>query len=184
MDNPFKNLPPRQLYLLALVIFVFTILASYLYLFKKPLASYANLRQSRLFLAEKIATGKNIADELQEQEAAVARLRQRLHGQETALPAQKLVARNIDRLDQLCNRHGIRLESVRPENPLTVRMFTELPLTIRVSGPYFDLYPWLHEVEKELEPMVIKQFELLPGLTASTLTMNLKLVSYLPVENN
>lgn len=184
MENPFKELPPRQIHLLAITLFVFTILASYLYLFKKPLANYQALRQSRILLAANLANGGHLADELKRQEEIVAKLTKNLRGAGQALPAAKLISHNIDQLDQLSNRHALRLESVKPENPRPGGIFEEIPLTIRVSGSYFNLYQWLHEVEKELHPMVVKQFDLGPGPSANALTMNLRMVSYIALENN
>ena len=182
MENPLKEIPLRQINFIVFAVFALTLLASYLYLFKKPLKTYATLKQSRVFLESKVATGGNLAAEIKALEETVGKLTKSLHGEGSAIPAQKLIAHNIERLDGLSNRHAIRLESVKPDSSRTVEMFEELPLSIRVSGSYFNLYQWLHEVEKELGPMVVKQFDLLPALGDQGLTMNLQMVSYIPVE--
>jgi len=182
MENPAKNIPQRQIFFIIASLFALSILASYLYLFKKPLSTYINLKQSRIFLESKVATGGNIADEIKELQEVVDRLTKSLHGEDSTVPAQKLIAHNIDRLDRLSNRHAVRLESVKPDTPQAVQMFEEIPLTIRVSGSYFNLYKWLHEVEKELGPMVVKQFDLLPAMGSKELTMDLQMVSYIPLE--
>lgn len=182
MGNQLKDIPTRQIYFMVLAIFFLTMLASYLYLFKKPLATYTSLKQSRAFLESKVASGGNVVDEINGLQEVVDILLKSLHGESPVLPAQKLIARNIDRLDRLSNRHAVRLESVKPDSSQAVEMFEEIPLTIRVSGSYFDLYKWLHEVEKELGPMVVKQFDLLPVMGTKELTMNLQMVSYIPLE--
>lgn len=181
MANPFKNIPLRQIYFIVFALFFLTILASYLYLFKGPLKTYTSLKQSRVFMETKVATSGNIVDEIKGLQEVVDSLTKTLHG-ENSVPAQKLIARNIDRMDRLSNRHAVRLESVKPDSSQSVQMFEEIPLSIRVSGSYFDLYKWLHEVEKELGPMVVKQFDLLRTMGTKELTMNLKMVSYIPLE--
>lgn len=182
MDNPFKNIPQRQISLLIIAVFIMTILASYLYLFKKPFKAYNSLKESRAFLESKVVTGSNIGSEITTLQKTVDSLTLSLHGEGSAVPAQKLIAHNIDKLDKVSNRHDVRLESVKPDISKTIQMFEEIPLTIRVSGSYFNLYKWLHEVEKELGPMVVKQFDLLPKTGKKELIMNLKMVSYLPLE--
>lgn len=182
MENPFKDVPPRQIYFIFFAVFSLTILASYLYLFKKPLKAYTGLKQSRNFLESKVVTGGNISSEIKALEETVDRLTKDLHGESSAVPAQKLIAHNIDKLDKVSNRHAVRLESVKPDISKQVQMFEEIPLAIKVSGSYFNLYKWLHEVEKELGPMVVKQFDLVPKMGAKELVMNLKMVSYIPLE--
>lgn len=182
MVNPFKDIPLRQIYGIVFIIFFLTILASYLYLFKNPVRQYTSLYQSRVFLESKVSTGTNINDEITSLQEKVDTLKLSLYGENSAIPAPKLVAYNIERLDVLSDRHAVRLESVKPDNSQLVQMFEEIPITIRVSGSYFNLYAWLHNVEKELGPMVVKQFDLLPKMGTTELTMNLRMVSYLPLE--
>lgn len=182
MANLMKAIPLRQIYLLLFALFAFTLLASYLYLLKKPWQSYTSLKRSRTFMESKVATGGNIDREIQGLQQEVARLQKELHGEGSSIPSQRLIAHNIDRLDRLASRHGVRLEMVKPDAAQTVRMFAEIPLTIRVSGSYFHLYAFLHEVEIELGPMVVKQFDLLPKMANKELVMNLKMVTYVPQE--
>jgi len=181
MENPLKDVPPSQLTVLLVAAFAFTLLASYLYLFKGPWQTYTGLKQSRVFMEGKVGGG-NLEGEIRGLQQEVEGLSRQLYGEGAAVPSQKLIATNIDRLDRISARHEVRLESVQPAEPQTVRLFTEVPLAIRVSGAYLNLYAWLHEVERELGPMVVKQFDLLPKVGGKELIMNLKMVSYVPLE--
>lgn len=182
MDAILKKIPERQLYLLGFSILALTLLASYLYLFKDQFKAYNSLKQDRSFLQSKVVSKGNLAEEIGWLEAEVEELSQALHGKSSNVPANQLIAHNIDKLDKLSNRHAVQLESVKPGQSKLIKMFEEVPLSIRVSGSYFNLYKWLHEVELELGPMVVKQFDMSPQRDSKQLIMNLKMVSYVPVE--
>ena len=159
-----------------------TVLASYLYLFKNQYKAYNALKQDRLFLQSKIVSGGNLTVEIDRLNSEVENLSSNLHGKSSNIPTNKLIAHSIDALDKLSNRHQVQLESVKPGVSKRVEMFDEVPLSIRVTGSYFDLYKWLHEVEIELGPMVVKQFDMTPHRDPKQQVMDLKMVSYVPVE--
>lgn len=182
MENPLKEIPSQQLTVMVVAAFVLTLLVSYLTVFKAPWQTYAGLRQSRLLMEGKANVGDNLDGEIRGLQQEVEGLSRQLYGEGAAIPSQRLIATNIDLLDRISARHQVRLESVQPAASQTVRLFTEVPLAIRVSGAYLDLYAWLHEVENELGPMVIKQFDLVPKGGGKELTMNLKMVTYVPLE--
>lgn len=182
MDKLLKNIPERQIYIIVIAIFTLTVLASYLYLFKKPYKAFSSLRTDRNFLQSKVSTIGNLGDEIAQLQVQVELLNKSLHGKSSYIPANKILAHNIEILDRVSKVHEINLESVKPATPNTLELFQEVPLSIRVTGPYVNLYKWLHDVEDELGPMVVKQFEIMPGINAKELLMNLKMVSYLPIS--
>ena len=61
-------------------------------------------------------------------------------------------------------------------------MFEELPYTVEVEGSYFSIHRWLYDVEEELRPMVVKQFQLSPGRGGEGVVLDLKLVAYRTAE--
>ena len=61
-------------------------------------------------------------------------------------------------------------------------MFDEVPFDIEVAGGYFDLCRWLQQVETELRPMVVKQFQVASKGAEKRLKMSLRVVSYRPSE--
>ena len=62
--------------------------------------------------------------------------------------------------------------------------FTEMPFDVEVTGRYFDLFAWLQDAERELRPMVVKQFQLIPHPQEKLLQMSLRVVSYQPLERS
>ncbi len=182
MDEMLKKIPERQVYLVCVAIIVMTLLASYLYLFKNQVKGYSDLKHDRLFLQSKVVSRGNLAEEINKLKDQVEVLSTRLHGRSSNIPTNKLIAHNINQLDKLSNRHAVQLESVKPGISKRVEMFDEIPLSIRVTGSYFNLYKWLHDVEIELGPMVVKQFDMTPYRDPKKQIMNLKMVSYVPVE--
>ena len=104
-----------------------------------------------------------------------------LYGSSPELDRKQLESFVISRLDRLAGAHGIRLVSVRPGDVGQVLMFDEFPYDVSVSGDYFALVRWLGEVESELRPMNVKQFQLSRGPEADV-SMRVRLVSYRPRE--
>jgi Tfp pilus assembly protein PilO len=84
----------------------------------------------------------------------------------------------IDALDRVSVRHDVKLESVTPGTVTQVVMFTELPYQVQVTGNYFSLFEWFRDVENELRPMVVKNFEMEKGRGSERIEMSLQIVAY------
>ncbi|WP_291317294.1 type 4a pilus biogenesis protein PilO [Desulfuromonas sp.] len=175
-----EKVPQRTVYGVLAAIVVLLLLASWLYLFKKPLAEYARVHKVRTLLEAKVESGAELEGELAALAAEVQGLNVRLLGERPPLTVSELVAHTVARLDQIAARHGIRLVSLKPGKNRRVPMLEELPFHIKVEGEYFGLYECLYEVERELGPMVIKNFSVKPLSGKDSLSMELKMVSYRP----
>jgi Tfp pilus assembly protein PilO len=164
----------------ALVLFV---LFAYLYLFKKPLVEYGQLKESRILLQATVDSGTQLSKDISDCRQQVDDLTKRLRGESPLLPVNQMVAHTIDRLDSISSHHDVYLISVTPDKPKIVSVFEEIPFLIEVRGNYQDLVEWLHGVEQELGPMVVKHFEIAPQNGLDLLAMRLEMVSYqIPLE--
>ena len=159
----------------AIVLFV---LGSYLYLFKNSLAEYALMKETRTMLQETEDSDTQLAGAISDRQRQVEALLKRLQGESSPLPVNQLVTLTIDRLDHIAAHHDIQLVSVTPDEPKPVASLEELPFSIEVVGKYQHLAGWLHEVEKDLSPMVVKQFEIIPLSGEEPLSMRVEIVSY------
>ena len=100
------------------------------------------------------------------------------------LPPEQMEAYVIDRLAALSERRDLHLVGVKPGEPGSLLMFEELPYDVEVVGSYFALHDWLHAVEEELRPMVVKRFEMRPARRdGREVALDVRLVSYrVPAE--
>ncbi len=174
------NIPTRMIFLAMAATLFCTILASYLYLFKTPLRDYKRLQMNRTLLEAKIENEGNLSGEIDALAQEVQNIIYTLQGKTPLLPVSEMIAHTIGRLDAISRRHDIELVSIRPGGLNRVHMFEEIPFAIEVLGNYFKLYGWLRDVEKELGPMVVKNFELGSKSMDDKLLMKLSMVSYRP----
>ncbi len=180
MKNVVNRIRPEMLVLYAALTVVLTGLGGWLYLLQKPNTEYWRLRETRTRVMQDVELVQRgvEAGEIGELEQTVKSLESRLFGRGANLPPGQMVSYIIGELDRLSDRHAIRLISVRPGDPSRVLIFEEIPFDVEVSGQYFDLFKWLQDTERELRPMVLKQFRIRPGGERDLLNMSLRLVSY------
>ena len=181
-----EQLPPRTLPLVLASAFALTLLACYLYLFKQPLAQYRDLVSQHDRSAAELQAQRSSYDaaEIAALQSAIASAEDRLYGEGPRPGPRDLVPHVVDRLDGLSRDHAVSLRSVKPGKVEQVLMFDEVPFDIAVQGRYFDLYDWLLDVESALRPMVVKHFRIHPAGEAGTLQMDLRIVSYLALEES
>jgi Tfp pilus assembly protein PilO len=159
-----------------------TLLAGHLYLVRP-----AQAKLHELDATGPQATLEGVMTELNEGNLALAALepeledlRDRLYGGPSALPPEKIESYIIERLDGISGRHAIELVSVKPGDAKEVLMFDEIVYEVEVKGEYFSLVAWLRELEQELRPMVVNEFNLKPELKGRLVGMKLRLASYRP----
>lgn len=173
-----KHVQPQMLLLLMLSIGLLTILAAHLYVFKAPLKDYGLSRRTLEILQEDARAGLPLGDEIETLEKSLKEDSRKLHGSGSRQPANKMVAFVIGKIDSIAARYDLRLASVKPGKKEEVFMFEEMPFHIEIQGTYFGLFEWLHDVEHELGPLVVKQFHVQPESDSEIRRMELTMVSY------
>lgn len=158
-----------------------TLLASHLYVIKRPLAEYRRLRSTRSLLEAEISGGAQRPGEIEQLSREVEALERSLQRGSQSSPPDRLVAHIVDQLDRISGHHEVQLVGVRPGKSKRAFMFEEVPFEVELTGRYFSLYDWLREVERELGPMVVKQYEVHPDRERLA-RMKLTMVSYQPAE--
>ena len=159
-----------------------TLLAGHLYVVKPSLGKLRALE-----VQGPQDTLENVTAAVAEGEVAIATLeaeleglRDGLYGGPSDLPPEKTESYIIARLDRISERHAVELVSVKPGDGKEVLMFDELLYEVEVKGRFFALVEWLREMERELRPMVVNEFELKPEAQAGRVAMKLRLASYRP----
>lgn len=173
-----KHLQPRMVLVILIAVTLLSIAEAYVYLFKKPLASYAQSKTTLETLELQARQAAPLSDQILRLEDEIKQLEQRLHGDAPRLPLNQMIAYVIGQLDSIADNHAVQLVSVQPGNGTSVFMFEEIPFHIEVTGGYFDLFDWLREVENTLGPMVVKRFALQPSGADKTRRMKLTMTSY------
>ncbi len=124
-------------------------------------------------------------EKLDEQEVKVAQeievIKRNLKGDMANLPEKKMQAYIIGELQNISWNHEINLIGVKPVKGNEIRMFQEVLFKVQLSGEYFDLYEWLHDLREQLGFIVIKNIELNLANEESSdtsLLMKLTIASY------
>jgi type IV pilus assembly protein PilO len=176
----FQSVQPRIVALVMLAALGLTLLGSYLYLLKGPMADFSRLREQRATSVEELNKENRDLDgaAIVRLERQIETLKDRLYGKGGSLSPSDMVPYVIGQLDRIARHQGVQLESVKPGEMQTVLMFEEVPFDVQVQGAYRPIYAWLQEVERELRPMVVKQFRITPASNSGRLQMTLRIVSY------
>lgn len=183
-----RSLPtePRTLLMLIVSMFLITLLGAYGLLFKPELAELAHLQAEKRELIKDLQRGEGATGEtrMRHLQAEIDRLQGVLHGLAGDVTASQLVAHVISRLDAVSARHSVQLVSVQPGARSRLQWFEEMPFAIEVQGTYGDLYAWLQDAERQLRPMVVRQFQIAPRDRDGTeVALALRMVSYRSLED-
>ncbi|NKB35811.1 MAG: type 4a pilus biogenesis protein PilO [Gammaproteobacteria bacterium] len=152
--------------------------ASYTYMFKASLKNYAAWKVTLAKLQEDHDSSRPLDSDIKNMQEQIDSLDRELNGSGPKLPANQMVAHVIGQLDEIAETHKVHLSGVRPGNISDVLMFSETPYHISIQGSYFNLFGWLHEVERSLGPLVIKEYEIENAENNKLRRMKLTMVSY------
>jgi Tfp pilus assembly protein PilO len=180
LDELLRDVRPETAIAGLCVLALLIALAGHLYVLRPPLAKLEELQregsegtlQSTL---QAVAAGRAQITETQQ---TLDSLRTELYGGSSRMPPEKLESYIVDRLDHISASHEVELVSVAPGEAEEVLMFDEVPYDVEVQGDYFALFAWLREVERELRPMVVKEFNMKPLSKSEDVVMKLRLASY------
>ncbi len=180
IDRLLAQFEPRVILLLLAGGLVITVLGAYAWFFKLDIAEFDRLHQARSESQRDFEAERDRANDerIGALENKIEALRNTLYGNGVDLPGSQMVSYIITQLDRLSVLHGVRLVSVNPGETGEVLAFSEVPFDVEVAGRYLNLYAWLEDAERELRPLVVKQFLLEPRPETDGLRMNLRLVSY------
>ena len=180
MDEVLGRLEPRTLRLALLGALAIVLLGAYFYGFKGALAEFTQLGRLHFQSEEELSSPEGAASDqrIAALEGDIAAFDTRLYGNSLPQPPSRMVSHIIGQLDALAVRHQVDLVGVKPGALGEVLSFAEVPFDVEVTGRYFDLFAWLQEAEKELRPMVVKQFRMTPGARETGVQMSLRVVSY------
>jgi len=180
MDSLLQKTEPRLVVLVAISLISLTLLASYLYLFKQPIALLKQHEQTLELLKSETEKGASIGLQNSSLSQQLVSLESKFNANGQQLSKSQMIAYVIGQLDAISERHHVQLVSVVPGNVNPVFMFEELPFNVQITGEYFDIYAWLNQVEVELGPMIVKSFKINGSGAGSLRKMNLVMVSYVP----
>jgi Tfp pilus assembly protein PilO len=175
-----RQLRPETLIGIAGTVVVVTAMAGHFWLLKPAIDRYGELDQERVLTALQLdqERGKVEPAAMATISTEVDELRSQVIGGHANVPLPQMESFVIDALDRVSVRHDVKLESVTPGTVTQVVMFTELPYQVQVTGNYFSLFEWFRDVENELRPMVVKNFEMEKGRGSERIEMSLQIVAY------
>jgi Tfp pilus assembly protein PilO len=168
----------QMLLIVMALLMLLTVTAAYLYVFKKNFSDYKQSQQTVALLQDEINTGVSLPEQVLATQNAVQKLQQQLLGSAPDMPLNQKVSFVVGHLDSISNAHQVKLIGVKPGEISKVAMFQELPFYVEISGGYFSLFDWLQHTERELEPIIVKDFAL-HAQENGTIQMKMTLVSYL-----
>lgn len=157
---------------------------SFVYLGLRPTwQQYDQLRRSHeRAQAESIGGADQAALQISALSQRSTELRDALYGNAADIPRSEIESFVVRSLDEISRRHGVRLRGITPDLPTPAWLFEELPYSVQVEGSYFAVHEWLYDVERDLRPMVVKQFEISPSRDSQEVIMDLRVVAYRATE--
>jgi Tfp pilus assembly protein PilO len=173
-----KQVKPQILAILLVSLLFLTLLSGYLYVLKRPLQELNQARNTLALLETELQTGVPLGDQINLFQQQITQLNQQLHGSSQKLPLNQMIASVIGQMDKIAASHHVKLISVEPGDIEKIFLFQELPFHVVVTGSYFKLFDWLNQIEHDLGPIVIKDFELIPEPDSVMRRFTLTLVSY------
>lgn len=177
-----QQVQPRMLAILLVSLILLTMVAGYLYVLKAPLKEFSQSRQTLQLLEKEMQMGIPLHTQITSLQQQVDQLDIKLRGTGPHLPDSQMIAFVIGQLDNIAGQHDVKLIGVKPGRVETIFIFRELPFHIELQGNYFSLFNWLNQVEKELGPIVIKQFEINADTNSTNRNISLVIASYQFIE--
>ena len=175
-----ERVEPRAVVMVAGGLLAVLLLAAWFWLIKPPLHEYRLLNVEREQSASDVANRESSVDKRE-----IDRLAQRIEELELVLQAgrdgdsaNEMMATIIGTLDRLAGERGVVLNGVKPGPTSDVLSFEEQPFDVEATGRYFDLIAWLNDAERELRPMLLKQFHFRGADDKGGLAVSLRVVSY------
>ncbi len=180
LDTILQSLSPRTLSSASAALLSISVLATVLYGIKPAWQELAEIKGRYDLAIESEANdgGPVSGPELSVLGAEVAGLRDTLYGDAAKVPRSRIESFVVETLDRLSGEHGVMLRGITPDESNSVWMFEELPYDVSVEGSYFAVHRWLFDVEQELRPMVVKQFQLQPSSEEDGVVIELRIVAY------
>jgi Tfp pilus assembly protein PilO len=178
-----KQIRPQALAALLVSLLVLTVLASYFYILKQPFHDFSQAQQNLEMLETEMQNGIPLDNQIKLIKEDITSLHQQLNGSGQKLPLNQTIAFVIGQMDKIAANHNVKLTSVEPGEVEKIFLFQEIPFHVEVIGNYFNLFDWLNQVESDLGPIVVKEFELMPEPNLATRRFILTLVSYQFAEN-
>ncbi len=173
-----KQVKPQILAILLVSSILLTITTGYLYVLKRPVQDFRQAQQTLELLETEMQTGVPLDSQVELFQQQVAQLHQQLHGNSQKLPLNQMIAFVMGQMDSIAASHEVKLISVEPGSIEKIFIFQGLPFHVVVTGNYFSLFDWLDQVERDLGPIVIKEFELTSEPNSAMRRFTLTLVSY------
>jgi Tfp pilus assembly protein PilO len=160
MEAILRNTPPRTLLLLMGSLAVLLLAAIASRVVWPQYRHYSQAQSTLRMLNSALEHGDGLIREMQGLQQQVASLNHQLHGDMVDLPQNQMESFIIGRLQKISWRNHIELDSVTPGTGSKVQAFEEILFSVRISGDYFDIYQWLHDMREELGYVVVKQFDI------------------------
>ena len=173
-----QQVQPRMLMILLISSALMMTVASYLYVLKTPLKLLRESESTLVVLQNELQTGIPLQQQIAEQERVNQQLLVGLQGEGPLLPMNQMVVFVIGELDRIAERHHVNLASVTPGEPGKNFTFRVLSFEVEITGEYIKLFDWLKDVESELGPVVINEFEIEPVGQSKEVKMSLTIANY------
>jgi Tfp pilus assembly protein PilO len=173
-----KQVKPQILATLLVSLVFLALLSGYLYVLKKPVKEFNQARNMLELLEKELQTGIPVSNQVNLLQQQITQLNQQLHGNNQKLPLNQMIVSVISQMNTVAAAHDVKLISVEPGDVEKIYIFQELPFNVVVVGKYVNLFDWLDQIGRDLGPIVIKHFQLIPEPDSAMRRFTLTLVSY------
>lgn len=171
-------LDPRVVLLLIAALLFLAVFESWVVL-RAPLAELRTLNAAEQRLATVLLREAGMAAQLQRLAADLAKSEQAAQG--APLRADDaMLPYLLTTLDGIAARHGVSLGGVKPPTQRPLGAFDEVSFQVEARGAYGALHDWLHEVLKQVAPLVATDLSLRSADEGQRVALAVKLSAYRP----
>jgi len=151
----------REQVLLALALIAATVFALAFFVFLPMGDERRGLEGEARELTERIKQAEKMYREQAAIEGEITRLR--AEGRELFMPGKEIVPSVMRDISQLSSDLGLRLTSIRPDEPESIQNSVRYPLTFRVEADFAHIVRLLYEIEQPPHRLWVEGIEIGPG---------------------
>lgn len=168
-----KDIEPRTLSICMVACLVLTSLAAWLYVLKKPLAEYRELRQNTALLEARVNNSQGLKDTIGLLDREVEALNGELVHRLPVVDGHTFTSGIIDFLGRTAASHQVTLQQITPGES-TDQTFRKLLFDLTVSGSFQAVHGWMRELEEKEKNLVVRRFTMIrpgPGAVSAQMSM-------------
>jgi type IV pilus assembly protein PilO len=134
--------------LVAVALFVLPVVLFYFFFYAPNLEKIRSLETDKIALTSDVNKAKNAAKNLKKHKAELEATKKYFEKIAVVLPKKKEIPKLLRNISDLGKSAGLDFVSFAPGNEIPKEFYAEIPINIKISGPYHNMGYFLDQVSK------------------------------------